>query len=165
LTSSFLSSPFTGEGRERAKSFSFPQSFLKENPPAVLKYKRRITIPSKMGDYMLLEHSRNLRKNQTKAEGLVWKMLRAHRLNGFKFKRQQIIGPFIVDFVCLKKRLIIELDGGHHASQVLNDQSQQQWLESQGFRVLRFWNNQVLGELEAVLNTVLQALGEFNGND
>ena len=81
-------------------------------------------------------------------------------MNGHKFRRQQPIGPYIVDFVCFEKKLIIELDGGHHAQpdEAEYDNIRTEWLQSQGFQVLRFWNNQVLAETEAVKLTIFDAL-------
>jgi very-short-patch-repair endonuclease len=105
------------------------------------------------------EKARNLRRIQTDAEKLLWYHLRDRRLAGFKFRRQYPIGSFIVDFVCLEGRLIVELDGGQHASQVQDDSVRSRYLESLGYRVVRFWNNQVLGELESVLTVIHKMLG------
>lgn len=99
-----------------------------------------------------------LRSNQTDAEKQLWYCLRANRFLNLKFKRQKPIGLYIVDFICLDKMLIIELDGGQHAVQLGYDLKRTQFLESQGFRVLRFWNNQVLSELESVLEEIRQQL-------
>ncbi|MFH1034502.1 MAG: DUF559 domain-containing protein [Pseudomonadota bacterium] len=88
--------------------------------------------------------ARSLRKGQTEAERLLWRRLRSRGLAAFKFRRQHLIGPFIVDFVCLDRKLIVEADGGQHALAAEQDQRRTRYLESQGFRVLRFWNNQVL---------------------
>ena len=82
----------------------------------------------------------------------------AIRRNGCKFRRQQPIGPYIVDFVCFEKRLIIEVDGGQHIQQVEDDNARTQWLRSQGFQVLRFWNNQVLKEIGGVQELILRKL-------
>lgn len=94
----------------------------------------------------------------TDAEAALWERLRRRQLLGHKFRRQQIFGQYIVDFVCLDKRLIIEVDGGQHATQTGYDDKRMAWLEKQGFRVLRFWNNEVFSELEAVMQTILDAL-------
>jgi very-short-patch-repair endonuclease len=103
--------------------------------------------------------ARELRKNLTKAEQVLWRHLRLRQLRGHKFRRQQPIGQYIVDFVCFEKRLIIEVDGGQHSEQVLYDLKRSTWLNSQGFRILRFWNNQVLRETEAVKKVIGEALG------
>jgi very-short-patch-repair endonuclease len=100
--------------------------------------------------------AKELRKNSTDAERALWRQLRAHRLAGYKFRRQQSIGRYIVDFLCFEKRLIVELDGGQHAEQVAYDAERTAWLQSQGFKVLRFWNHEVLQNTEAVLEVILR---------
>jgi len=105
----------------------------------------------------LLPLARSLRTNQTDAERLIWRNLRAGRFAGHKFKRQQPLGSYIVDFVCFEAMLIVELDGGQHADQVNENAVRTVWLESQGFRVLRFWNNDVLANTEGVLERILAA--------
>jgi very-short-patch-repair endonuclease len=106
----------------------------------------------------LLRNAKALRKNQTEAEQRLWYHLRAHRFEGAKFKRQKPIGPFIVDFVCMECRLVVELDGGQHADEVDYDARRDAWLAAQGYKVLRFWNNQVMRELPAVLERIGEAL-------
>ncbi|WP_183462819.1 endonuclease domain-containing protein [Microbulbifer rhizosphaerae] len=101
-----------------------------------------------------LARARSLRSNATDAEQKLWYHLRAHRFMGLKFKRQKPIGRYIVDFVCLQPKLIIELDGGQHMNQEKYDQHRDSWLQEQGFTVLRFWNNQILSETSAVLDTI-----------
>ena len=98
--------------------------------------------------------ARSLRIQQTDAERLLWRHLRSRQLIGFKFRRQQIIGPYIVDLVCFETRLIVELDGGQHTEQQTEDTVRTIFLESQGFRVVRFWNNEVLGNIEGVLESI-----------
>ena len=102
----------------------------------------------------MLSNAKALRSNQTEAEQRLWYHLRAHRFVGLKFKRQKPIGRYIVDFVCLQHRLIIELDGGQHAEQVAYDQQRDAWLRSQGYTILRFWNNEVMQQLEDVLEQI-----------
>ncbi|MBE2293573.1 MAG: DUF559 domain-containing protein, partial [Phycisphaerales bacterium] len=109
---------------------------------------------------IMLARARDLRRNQTPDEQRLWQQLRAHRLDGFKFCRQQQIGHYIVDFVCFEKRLIIELDGGGHSQQTDYDAKRDAWLSSQGFRVMRFWNNEWAKESESVLNAIWLALNE-----
>lgn len=104
-----------------------------------------------------IQRARILRSNLTDAERHLWRQLRLGNLSGFKFRRQQPIGPYIVDFVCLPARLIIELDGGQHLEN-LKDRKRDGWLGRQGFRVLRFWNNDVFMNTEAVLAHILGAL-------
>jgi len=102
--------------------------------------------------------ARELRRNRTDAEHALWKHLRLRQPNGHRFRRQAPIGPYIVDLVCFHQRLIIEVDGGHHSEQQDYDSQRTAWLESQGFRVLRFWNNQVLNEATAVVDAIAEAL-------
>ena len=96
-----------------------------------------------------LRLAKRLRRNLTEAEKRLWYLLRAHRFQNLKIKRQAPIGPYIADFVSFQYRLIIEVDGGQHAGNV--DRKRDEWLEREGFRVLRFWNNDVLKHTELVL--------------
>ena len=91
---------------------------------------------------------------------MLWRHIRGKRFSGFKFRRQQPIGPYIVDFVCLDRKLVIEADGGQHGDTIAYDAARTAWLETQGFRVLRFWNNDVLLRPEVVLDSILSALKE-----
>ena len=102
--------------------------------------------------------AKRLRRDSTDVEHIIWRHLRAGRLQGVKFKRQQPIGRYIVDFVCFERKLIIELDGGQHANAIEKDAARTQWLESQGFAVLRFWNNEIMNNIEGVLMRVMEAL-------
>ena len=105
--------------------------------------------------------AKQLRMNSTDAERLLWRVLRSRQLAGHKFRRQQALGGFIVDFVCLEKRLVVEVDGGQHNEplQAANDSERSTWLEQQGFRVLRFWNHEILREIESVKEAIARALG------
>ncbi len=105
-------------------------------------------------DMSTLEYAKDLRKDMTDAELCLWYQLRAHRFMGLKFKRQKPLGSYIVDFVCMEFRLIIELDGGQHATQADYDRRRDRWLEGQGFTVLRFWNHEVLQQTDAVLERI-----------
>ena len=107
-------------------------------------------------------HARALRQNQTPAENWLWKMVRAHRFSGFKFQRQVPVGPFIVDFYCHQKRLVIELDGGQHnlPEALKYDSLRSDFLRQQGLCILRFWNNEVLQQKEAVLQKIWNLLTE-----
>ena len=102
--------------------------------------------------------ARKLRKNLTEAERTLWRYLRLRQFDGNKLRRQQPIGRYIVDFVCLEKKLIVEVDGGQHSEQVVYDSERNEWLERQGFRILRFWNNQVLKEIDAVKERIMEEL-------
>ncbi|HYA35916.1 MAG TPA: endonuclease domain-containing protein [Candidatus Binataceae bacterium] len=87
-----------------------------------------------------------------------WGHLRSRRIDGAKFRRQVPIGPFVADFCCLEKRLVIELDGGHHAELRDRDESRSKWLEQHGYRVMRFWNNDVMDNIAGVLEAILTYL-------
>ena len=102
----------------------------------------------------LKERARALRKNQTNPENKLWHALRNRRFLNYKFRRQRLIGPYIADFVCLKHRLIIELDGFQHLNNQEYDAIRTEYLEAGGYHVLRFWNNQVLTELDLVLEAI-----------
>jgi len=102
--------------------------------------------------------ARELRKNLTDAERVLWRCLRFRQLGGYKFRRQQGIGKYIVDFICLEKRLIVEVDGGQHLEQMAYDSEREDWLKSQGFRILRFWDNEVMEEAQAVTEAIIEAL-------
>jgi very-short-patch-repair endonuclease len=101
---------------------------------------------------------KSLRRNLTDSERLLWKSLRAKQLSGSKFRRQEPIGPYIVDFVCYDKRLIVEVDGGQHRADEIQDRKRDDWLNQQGFKVLRFWNNEVLGNIDGVLERIAENL-------
>jgi len=104
--------------------------------------------------------ARALRKNLTDAEKLLWRHLRDRQLDGCKFRRQHPIGKFIVDFVCVEKKLVIEVDGGQHATKVEADLQRSEYLRKKGYSTLRFWNNEVLQKTESVLEAVLLSLSE-----
>jgi very-short-patch-repair endonuclease len=95
-----------------------------------------------------------LRKNFTDTERLLWKYLRAKQTEGCKFRRQEPIGSYIVDFVCQEKRIIIEVDGSQHSVERERDRERDNWLEGQGYKVLRFWNNEVLTNTEGILEVI-----------
>jgi very-short-patch-repair endonuclease len=105
--------------------------------------------------YDLVGLARNLRKNQTDVEALLWRHLRHNQLEGLSFRRQHPIGRYIVDFVCLEQRLILEIDGGQHDIEREKDEQRTKWLMAEGYKVLRFWNNEVLTNLEGVLESIL----------
>jgi len=103
-------------------------------------------------------NARALRSHSSDAERHLWRRVRNRQLGGYRFRRQMPMGHYIVDFVCLRARLVVELDGGHHAERLLEDFERTRDLARSGFRVLRFWNNEVLRETEAVLESILEAL-------
>jgi adenine-specific DNA-methyltransferase len=102
--------------------------------------------------------SRILRNQSTDAERHLWHHLRARELGGHRFRRQVPIGRYIADFACLDAKLVVELDGSQHQEQRLYDERREREIEARGFRVLRFWDNQVFQETTAVLEVILKAL-------
>ena len=106
--------------------------------------------------HFLTSRSRGLRTNSTDAERKLWGALRGRQLNGFKFRKQVEIDGYVVDFLCAEKRLIIEVDGGQHTPE--RDAARTAYLESQGFRIVRFWNNGVLENLDGVWSMIEKAL-------
>jgi very-short-patch-repair endonuclease len=106
---------------------------------------------------MLKRNARRLRKQMTDAERALWYLLRRRQIEGHRFRKQVPIGKYIVDFACLEARLLIEIDGSQHADS-LADRERDCWLQSQNFRVLRFWNNDVLQNPEGVIQIVLEGL-------
>lgn len=104
-------------------------------------------------DQRLYNIARNQRKNPTEAEKMLWKHLRSEQLEGLKFRRQEPIGSYIADFVCHDRKIIIEVDGGQHAEDP-RDRQRDDWLKGQGYRVLRFWNNEVLNNIDGVLEKI-----------
>ena len=107
---------------------------------------------------MSTKTARQLRNNLTDAERRLWQKLKRRQIATLKFRRQQPIGAFIVDFVCFERRVIVEVDGGQHAEQVPYDEQRMRWLEAEGYLVLRFWNNDVLANTEAVAQAILDAV-------
>ncbi|NWG06122.1 MAG: endonuclease domain-containing protein [Chloroflexi bacterium] len=108
------------------------------------------------------QKARQLRKSLTPAERKLWARLRGDQL-GVNFRRQHAIGHYIADFCCVKKKLIIELDGGQHLEQVAYDEERTQYLESLGYKVLRFRNNEVMKNMDGVILAIMQSL-EDNTN-
>jgi very-short-patch-repair endonuclease len=106
--------------------------------------------------------ARRLRRDETDAERRLWYRLRSRQIEGAKFVRQERIGPYVVDFACRERRLIVEVDGGQHATDP-RDAVRDQWLSDRGYRVLRFWNNDVLANTEGVLETIAAALSNIAG--
>ena len=106
----------------------------------------------------IFTRAQELRHNQTKAETKLWAYLRSHRLDGVGFRRQHAIGNYIVDFCAPRQKLIIELDGSQHLELEVYDTERTTFLESKGYRVLRFWNNDVIKNIEGVAKVILDAL-------
>lgn len=112
---------------------------------------------------MLKDYARENRKNMTEAESILWRYIRKDAL-GVTFLRQYIIGEYIVDFACLRSHLIIEVDGGYHSEprQQEDDIIRQQWLESQGFKVIRFTNEEIVGDIDKVVEKIRSTLKDLS---
>ena len=106
----------------------------------------------------LQEYAREMRHEATDAEHWLWQQLRDRRLLGVKFRRQVPIGHYIVDFVCKERRLVVEIDGSQHHEEQGYDEHRTAFLEQQGYRVVRYWNNEVLAQGEAVLEDLIRVL-------
>ncbi|MBI3901939.1 MAG: endonuclease domain-containing protein [Nitrosomonadales bacterium] len=102
--------------------------------------------------------ARSLRHDMTDAERLLWRALRGKQLNGQRFRRQHPIGQYIADFACIEQQIVVELDGGRHQEQLAYDEQRTTFLRLHGWQVLRFWNNDVLNNLDGVLSTIVASL-------
>ena len=107
-------------------------------------------------DYLI--RSQKLRRKSSVAEKAMWSLLRNRRLNRYKFRRQHVIYPYIVDFICLHKKLIIELDGEHHKYQMRYDSQRTSYLNQKGYKVLRFWNQTLFNRDEEIITAILTAM-------
>ena len=117
------------------------------------------TIPKIFG------HAKQLHRSMSLVEAKLWKHLRAHRMGDVHFRNQHAIGNYIVDFCAPRKKLIIELDGSQHLEQKEYDEERTKYLESMGYRVLRFWNNDVMKDVENVLKVIWSVLNEGKGDE
>lgn len=106
------------------------------------------------------DFARTLRRNMTDAETALWRRLRRRQLQGHRFRRQCPIGRYVVDFACIERRLVVEVDGGQHAGST-RDPERDAWLRRQGFLVLRFWNNEALEQIEGVCDMILESLSKL----
>jgi len=140
--------PLKGGGCDAAPSPSLPPSAGEGQPRSGRERGRK---------QVLRDRAKQMRSEPTPAEHRLWQILRAKRLAGYKFKRQLPIDHYIVDFACSQRRLIVEADGGQHGESAA-DQRRDAHLEAQGFRVLRFWNNDIFNNEEGVLTSILGAL-------
>ncbi len=116
----------------------------------------------------LIELARKLRRDATEAEKMLWYHLRAKQLENLKFRRQQPIGNYIVDFICFEKKLIIEVDGGHHSENKVSDKKRTKWLNDNGYKVIRFWNHEILLNCKGVLEEIIKycdTIGLSNSSD
>ncbi|MCG8359259.1 MAG: DUF559 domain-containing protein [Kiloniellales bacterium] len=117
-----------------------------------------------MGQPLRREHAgtaakaRRLRTTMTDAERRLWSRLRRQQLEGYRFRRQVPLGPFVADFACLAEKLVVELDGGQHAIDAAKDRRRDAWLANRNYRVLRFWNHEVMRNIDGVLAEILRCL-------
>ncbi len=111
---------------------------------------------------MANERARHLRRNQTEAERKLWVHLREMKHKGFHFRRQCPVGPYIADFLCYSARIVVEVDGGQHGMEagIEHDRRRDDWFVENSYRVLRYWNNDVLANTEGVMETILSVLNE-----
>jgi very-short-patch-repair endonuclease len=112
----------------------------------------------------IFTHAKELHRNMSPAEAKLWNHLRAHRMGDVHFRNQHAIGTYIVDFCAPRKKLILELDGSQHLEQGEYDAERTAFFESKGYRVLRFWNNDVMNNIEIVLKVIWSALNEEAGD-
>ena len=117
-------------------------------------------MPPKRSNSKTMHRAGELRREPTPAERKLWAYLRGDKLNGVNFRRQHAIGNFIVDFVSVKKKLVIELDGSQHLEQAEYDIERTRSLESQGYKVIRFWNNDVMNDINGVIRVIELALND-----
>lgn len=108
--------------------------------------------------HALLPFAKRMRRTPTDAEARMWWHLRAARFGGLKFRRQQPIGRYIVDFVCFERKLVVEIDGSQHLADGERDHARTAWLESQGYTVLRFWNDDVLRDAACVVEEIARVV-------
>ena len=110
------------------------------------------------------KRARNLRKGSTEQERIIWGLVRNRQLNGLKFVRQYPIGKYIADFACRRLKLVIELDGGQHNEDdnINYDNERTKYMEAEGYRVIRFWNNEIDNNLEGVYERLLEIISERN---
>jgi very-short-patch-repair endonuclease len=117
-------------------------------------------MPPKATTPKMQHRAGELRQNQTEAEAKLWSRLRAHRMAGVQFRRQHAIGNYIVDFCSPRRKIVIELDGSQHLDQADYDLERTHYLQSLGYRVVRFWNNDVLNNTEAVLHAIWEEINK-----
>ena len=140
----------------RGRAVSSGEGFERYKQTTTRSNMARIRLPVSR----LTKHARDLRERQTKAESLLWDVIRAKQLCGLKFRRQHPIDPFVADFACTKLQTIVEIDGGYHDYHYENDKVRQQYLEKRGWRVIRFSNEEVLEDVDAVSIAIARLLDQ-----
>lgn len=130
--------------------------FPLEGRRGAVAYRRELRYPPNMAN----QRARNLRRNMTDAEKALWRVLRGKQLEGWRFRRQHPLGPYIVDFICLEKKLVVEVDGGHHGEDehAAHDARRDEWIQSRGYQVLRFWNADVVRDPHEVAHHIYLVL-------
>jgi len=138
-----------------------PAATSSRSPSPALRERVASAVRRETGEGLMDERritrARKMRRDATNAERRLWSALRDRRLDGYRIRRQYPIGPFIADFACTREQVIVEADGGQH-SDGKTDNRRTAWLASQGWRVLRFWNNEILGNPEGVIDAILREL-------
>ena len=147
--------PLVGEGRGEGIELTTPGLRIQRQLRVVTQ---RLSWPHCQMTARSKQRARALRQSATDAEQLMWALLRDRRLAGYKFRRQHSIGPYFVDFVSLSEKLVVELDGGQHTEQTNYDGQRTHFLESRGYRVVRYWDHEMLLDPELVLDDVLRHL-------
>ena len=140
--------------------YDIVKSFMKNRPGTYRIGREPLPLEGggkRVGVKGLTGIARRLRKHSTDTELHLWRHLRDRQIEGFKFRRQQAVGRYVVDFVNLEKKVVVELDGGQHALDP-GDKIRDEWLRAEGYKVLRFWDNQVFSNLEGVLEAIRDAL-------
>jgi very-short-patch-repair endonuclease len=122
------------------------------------KLERESSMPPKRSTPKILHQAGELRKQTTPAEQKLWAYLRLMREDAVRFRRQHAIGTYITDFCAPRKKIIIELDGSQHLEQEEYDEERTKYLEAQGYKVIRFWNNQVMNDIDGVIKEIVFAL-------
>ena len=139
-------------------NYSHGESQISRAIPSPLRERVRVRVKVPRIDPQATSRARGLRRDSTDPESTLWNLIRNRQLLGFKFRRQVPVGKYIADFACLERKLIIELDGGHHQEQTDYDAERTEWLESRGFSVMRFWNNEIQENVDGVLGKILLGL-------
>ena len=134
-----------------------PKKVADKNTPPPVYGGRLGGGPHTARDRGAQKHARALRQNVTDAEKALWTLLRRKQM-GARFRRQYPVGPYIADFACLKPPMIVEVDGGQHAVDIARDEKRTRFLHAAGFRVLRFWNNEILQNPEGVYSVIMETL-------
>jgi len=122
---------------------------VREGVPSIMRKAKRTDTAKKA--------AKRLRGQPTDAESRLWYRLRRKQIDGHRFRRQSPVGPYVVDFLCAEAKLVVEVDGGQHTWRADDDAKRTAWLESQGYRVIRFWNNEISDNIEGVLETIVRA--------